>query len=94
MDINLFWIGAGLAALGYFIGDGLKNFKNPKASVSDYPVLIKETELYYHLGLSREETAELLAKYPGAPKIELEGTAYFQYQHIKDWLSSNHFDKK
>lgn len=22
-----FWIGLGLAAIGYFIGDGLKNFK-------------------------------------------------------------------
>jgi len=89
MDISFFWIGAGLAALGYFIGDGLKNFKNPKASSSGYPTLIKEKGLYIYLGLSKEEVKELLSKYPNAPKVELKGTTYYPYQNLLEWLSSN-----
>lgn len=55
VEMNLFWIGLGLAALGYFIGDGLKNFKNPKGIYSGYPYLIKEDDLHYYLGLSKVE---------------------------------------
>ncbi len=46
MEASLFWVGAGLAALGYFIGEGLKNFKNPKSSYDEYPVLMKENQLH------------------------------------------------
>ncbi|WP_253805404.1 hypothetical protein [Fictibacillus arsenicus] len=46
MEISLLWIGLGLAGLDYFIGDGLKNFKNPGNSFSEYPVLIKEKDLH------------------------------------------------
>lgn len=38
MEMNLFWIGLGLAALGYFIGDGLKNFKNQKGVIQAIPI--------------------------------------------------------
>lgn len=72
VEMNLFWIGLGLAALGYFIGDGLKNFKNPKGSYSGYPYLIKEDDLHYYLGLSKVETKEMLRKYPDIPKIEFK----------------------
>ncbi|MEH6948221.1 DNA-binding protein [Bacillus sp. JJ634] len=89
MDISFFWIGAGLAALGYFIGDGLKDFKNPKASSLGYPILIKEKDLYIYLGLSKEEVKELLSKYPNAPKVELKGITYYPYQNLLEWLSSN-----
>jgi hypothetical protein len=37
MDISFFWIGVGIVALGYFIGYGLKDFKNPKGSFFGYP---------------------------------------------------------
>jgi hypothetical protein len=93
MEINFLWVGIGLAALGYFIGDGLKNFKNPKGNFSDYPILIKEKDLYLYLGLSKEEVNELLRKYPDAPKIELKGTTYYPYQHFLEWLSSNEIYK-
>lgn len=49
-----------LGWLSYFINDGLKNFKNPKGSYLDYPTLIKESDLHYHLGLSKAEVKELL----------------------------------
>lgn len=71
-SLDLMWIGIGLVALGYFISDGLKNFKNPKGSYSDYPTLNKESNLHYHLGLSKVEVKELLEKFPDAPKVELE----------------------
>ncbi|MCY8010826.1 DNA-binding protein [Bacillus haynesii] len=88
MEMNLFWIGLGLAALGYFIGDGLKNFKNPKGSYSGNPYLIKESDLHYYLGLSKEETKEMLRNYPEIPKIELKGTTYYPYQHLMEWMLS------
>ncbi|NYE04278.1 hypothetical protein F4694_001022 [Bacillus niacini] len=94
MDISFFWIGAGLTALGYFIGDGLKNFKNPRGSFSGYPALIKENELHLYLGLSKEEVSELLLKYPEVPKIELKGTTYYQYQQFREWFSSINLNKK
>lgn len=28
MELDFFWLGLGIAAFGYFIGSGLKNFKN------------------------------------------------------------------
>lgn len=88
VDIDFFWIGAGLAVFGYFIGDGLKNFKNPKGSPSGHPTLIKEKDLYIYLGLRPEEVKELLVKYPEAPKLVLKGTTYYPYEHFTQWLSS------
>ncbi|MGM0839945.1 MAG: DNA-binding protein [Bacillota bacterium] len=94
MDISFFWIAAGLAALGYFIGDGLKNFGNPKASFSDYPTLVKEKDLHLHVGLSKEEVSELLHKFPEAPKVELKGATYYPYQRFMEWMSSGEIYKK
>lgn len=95
MEIDFFWLGAGLAAglaaLGYFIGDGLKNFKNPKASSSGYPSLIKEKDLHIYLGLHKEEVKDLLDKYPDAPRVELLQTTYYPYQLFIEWLSSKKF---
>ena len=31
MTWSFIWLAAGIAVAGYFIGDGLKNFKNPDA---------------------------------------------------------------
>ncbi len=88
MDINFFWIAVGLAAFGYFIGDGLKNFSKPQKKVG-YPHLIKEKDIHFYFNLSKGEVEELLNKYPDAPKIELKGTTYYPYQQLIDWLSSN-----
>ena len=44
--MNFFWLALGLAALGYFIGDGLKNFSKPQRK-SKYPYLIKEKDLHF-----------------------------------------------
>lgn len=93
MELNFFWIGIGLAAgimgIGYFIGDGFKNFKNPKASLSAYPTLIKEKDLHIYLGLTKKELNEPLSKYMNARKVELKGTTYYRYQQFVEWVSSN-----
>ncbi|WP_096186574.1 DNA-binding protein [Evansella halocellulosilytica] len=88
MESGLFWVGLGLAALGYFISDGLKNFKNPKANTDEPPTLIKKEDLHIYLGLQKEEVKELLNKFPDAPKVELNGTSYFPYHHFIEWVSS------
>lgn len=62
MDIGFFWIALGLAALGYFIGNGIRNFSTPKKSTNEY-YLIKESDLHLYIYLSKEETEELLYKY-------------------------------
>ncbi|MBY6087776.1 DNA-binding protein [Priestia flexa] len=87
MDISFFWLAIGLAAFGYFIGDGLKNFGKPKEKTT-YPYLIKERDLHYHFSLTREEMRELLSKYPDAPKIELKGKTYYPHHQFVEWLSS------
>jgi hypothetical protein len=89
MEISLLWIGAGLAAFGYFIGDGLKNFKNPKSGYRPYPVLIKEKDLPYYLGLKQEEIEDLIRKCPDVPKIELKGTTYYPYKQLLEWAASD-----
>lgn len=88
MDIDLFWVGAGLAALGYFIGEGLKNFNNPKSSYGGYPTLIKEKDLPYYLNLNKQKVEDLAAKYPDMPKVELNGTTYYPYKQLLEWMSS------
>jgi hypothetical protein len=87
-------IGVGLAALGYFIGDSLKYFKNPKGSFLGYFKLIKENELHLYLGQRKDEVNELLIKYPEVPKIELKGTTYYQYQQFREWYSSINANRK
>lgn len=94
VEIDFFWIGAGLALLGYFIGNGLKNFKNPKGSPSGTPLLIKERDLFVYLRLRPEEVRELLEKYPDAPKLVLKGTTYYPYEQLVQWLSSEDLYKK
>lgn len=88
MEIDLFWIGAGLAAMGYFIGNGIKSLNQPEGSSAEEPTLVKEKDLHLYLGLSKEELKELVIKYPDAPRIELNGKTYYNYQHFLKWLSS------
>jgi hypothetical protein len=94
MDISFYWVAAGLVVLGYFIGDGLKNFGNPKPSFSDYPTLVKEKDLHLHVVLSKEEVGEMVHKFPDVPKIELKGTTYYPYQRFMEWMSSGEIYKK
>src|SRR5690625_7021317 len=68
LELEFVWIGLGLAALGYFIGDGLKNFKNPKAKNAvesifpddDRNELIKESDLHWYIGIRKSDVRSLI----------------------------------
>lgn len=61
-----------LSCIGLLYQRWFEKLQNHKGSYSDYPTLNKESNLHYHLGLSKVEVKELLEKFPDAPKVELE----------------------
>lgn len=90
--MDFVWIAVGLGVLGYFIGDGLRNFGNPKKDLNYY-ALLKENELRYYVNLSESEIKELLHQYPDAPKIVLNGTVYYPSRQFQDWLHTIELNK-
>ncbi len=46
--------GIGIALAGYFIGDGLKNFKSPDPHEHTDHILIKEKDLHFYIGIISE----------------------------------------
>lgn len=61
MEFDFTWIGLGIAITGYFIGNGLGNFKNLNSNVvgeisglfdqDDEHELIKENDVHPHLDI-------------------------------------------
>jgi hypothetical protein len=90
VGFELFWLAAGLAALGYFIGDGLKNFKNPAApdvlESDDSLVLIKEKDIHHFLGISKGDAESLLKDYPDLPHMKINGNIYFPKAKLREWM--------
>lgn len=91
MGFDFIWIGLGIAAAGYFIGDGLKNFKNPEAkdSLSDFfeedeHELIREKDVHYFIGISKEDAQQLLEGSPDVPKIELNENIYYPKEKLRE----------
>jgi len=93
MEIDFLWIGLGLAAFGYFIGDGLKNFKNPIAksfvdslNEDDEHELIKENEVHHFMGVSKEDAKKLIEEHPDIPHLNLNGHIYYPKSKLRKWL--------
>src|SRR5690625_4318647 len=94
MELDLLWIGIGLALFGYFIGDGLKNFKNPGASNAIQHMLeddeeyklIKQTDLHWFIGISKEDARTLVEEHPAIPHIMINGQMYYPRKQLKKWL--------
>jgi len=93
--VDMLYLGIGIAVAGYFIGNGLKNFKNPDAKTvldsfdeDDLDELIKEKDIHYHIGISKEDAKELVKEYPSIPHIVLNGTVYYPKRKLKQWLSN------
>lgn len=89
------WLAIGIAVAGYFIGDGLKNFKNPSAkTMMDYleddddHELIKEKDLHYFLGIAKEDTSAFIQKHPQMPSIEVNGNLYFPKNKLRQWMNN------
>ena len=96
MEFDLIWVGLGIAAAGYFIGNGLKNFKNPDAKDSLSELfedneseheLIKENNVHYFMGISKEDTKSLIREYPDIPHVILNGTIYYPKAKLRAWLA-------
>ncbi|TSB47284.1 DNA-binding protein [Alkalicoccobacillus porphyridii] len=98
MDITLGLIalGGGVAIGGYFIGDGLKNFKNPSASsnhteeLEDWgqPKLIKQKDVHHHLGISKEDAHSLIKDYPTIPHLTINDQIYYPTKKLKKWANT------
>ncbi|KMY44758.1 hypothetical protein AC622_11420 [Bacillus sp. FJAT-27916] len=91
---DFFWIGLGLAALGYFIGEGLRNFRgsgNPWGDSFDdeEPLMIKKKDLHYYIGIKKEDVDAFIAKYPAIPHIVLNGNTYFPHKKLLEWMESD-----
>lgn len=95
MEFDLIWIAIGIAAAGYFIGNGLKNFKNPDAKNSlselfeddDEHELIKENNVHYFIGISKEDAKSLIQEYPDIPHILINNKIYYPKAKLRKWLS-------
>lgn len=93
MDIDSLIIALGFAAAGYFIGEGLKNFKNPAGkSVIDFleeddeHELIHEKDVHYYIGIAKADAKALLQEHPNAPQVVINGKAYYPKAKLREWL--------
>lgn len=94
MDIGLLYLAIGIAAFGYFIGDGLKNFKNPTAkNFMDYldddedeHELIKERHVHIFMGIEKSDAERLIKDFPTIPHIKINNNVYYQKEKLRHWL--------
>ncbi|MFS0864790.1 DNA-binding protein [Fredinandcohnia sp. 179-A 10B2 NHS] len=91
--MGLLFLGIGIALAGYFIGDGMKNFNNPQAKgvlehleEDDLDELIKEKDIHYYIGVSKEDAKQLVSEHPDIPHIVLNGTVYYPKTKLRKWL--------
>ncbi|MDV2683617.1 DNA-binding protein [Alkalihalophilus lindianensis] len=89
---DFMFIGAGIAAAGYFIGEGLKNFKNPNSSNifdslnEEEEQLIKENEIHHYIGISIEDAKHLIKEHPNIPHLLINNTVYYPKAKVRAWL--------
>src|SRR5690625_3195174 len=94
MEIDFLYLAIGIAAFGYFIGDGLKNFKNPNAKNlmeyldddGDEHELMNENEIHHFMGISKEDAKALIEEQPSIPHIKINDTVYYPKAKLRDWL--------
>lgn len=92
MEFDLFWLGAGIAAAGYFIGSGIKNFKNHDKTTDffdyiDDHELIKESNDHYFMGISKEDAKNLIQEHPDIPHLIINNKVYYPKGKLRQWLS-------
>lgn len=100
MDIDFLWLGLGIAVAAYFIGDGLKNFKNPNAKnitetfgdkTSEFfggTELIKEDEVHHYTGIAKEDAKSLIQEHPDIPHIIINNRVYYPKTKLREWLKN------
>lgn len=98
MEFDFIWIGLGIAIAGYFIGNGLKNFKNPSSNIvgeisgifdqDDEHELIKENDVHLHMGISKEDAKSLIQDHPEVPHIIINNKLYYPKAPLRAWLKN------
>ncbi|MGN7478620.1 DNA-binding protein [Solibacillus silvestris] len=95
MEWNFIIIAIGIAVAGYFIGDGLKNFKNPNAKSimdsleeDDEHELIRESDVHYFMGISKEDAKTLIKEHSDVPHIIINSKVYYPKAKLRKWLLS------
>ncbi|WP_106496100.1 DNA-binding protein [Lentibacillus sp. Marseille-P4043] len=93
MEFDLIWLALGIAAAGYFIGEGLKNFKNPTAKSlidsldeDDEHELIKENDVHLFMGISKEDAKTLIQDHPDIPHIVINDKVYYPKEKLRKWM--------
>ncbi|KQL50848.1 hypothetical protein AN964_24875 [Heyndrickxia shackletonii] len=91
--MEFIFLAIGIALAGYFIGDGLKNFNNPTAKSvfqkweeSDEHELIKESDIHFYMGISKEDAKALVNDHPEIPHLALNGKSYYPKRKLREWL--------
>ncbi|WP_100372075.1 DNA-binding protein [Bacillus sp. FJAT-45037] len=91
--MDFLYLALGIAAAGYFIGEGIKNINNPSSkNLMDYfdeendHQLINQKDVHHELGVSKEDATNLIAEHPDIPHIELNGTVYYPKAKLKEWV--------
>ena len=93
MDLDFFWLAIGIASAGYFIGEGLKGSKNRKSileEVGEYDAheLIRQSDVHYFMGISKEDAAKLIEEHPDIPHILINNHVYYPKAKLREWLLS------
>ncbi|WP_337957124.1 hypothetical protein [Alkalihalobacillus pseudalcaliphilus] len=48
--------------------------------------LIPEKEIYYYIGVSKEDAKKLIQDHADIPHIKINGTNYFPKEKLRQWL--------
>lgn len=93
MESDFLILSIGIALAGYFIGNGLKNFKNPDESSSlesiddfDGHELIKESDVHYFMGISKSDAKSLLQDHPDIPHVIINNKVFYPKAKLREWL--------
>lgn len=93
MEWNSLIIAIGIAVAGYFIGDGLRNFKNPSVKSlldsfeeDDEHELIKESDVHYFIGISKKDAQSLIQEHSDIPHVMINGNVYYPKAKLRKWL--------
>ena len=95
MEYDCIWIALEIAVAGYFIGNGLKNFKNPDAKglseifdEEDEHELLKENDVHHFMGISKEDVKYLIQEHPDIPHVVIKDTVYYPKAKLRIWLTN------
>ncbi|AXI11101.1 DNA-binding protein [Oceanobacillus sp. 143] len=93
MEFDFIWLAIGIAVAGYCIGDGLRNFNNSDAKTlidslddDDEHELIKENDVHYFMGISKEDAKSLIQEHSDIPHIMINGKVYYPKAKLRKWL--------